>query len=551
MDVLRTALASAGLRRLLTASAATYVGVWAFTILFAIYAYDKGGAQAVGLAAVVRQLPTGLSAPSIALFADRYPRRTVLTVSGVAQALLIAATAGAIAAGLGYGAVLAIAAAATVAGAPFRPAQVALIPQLAQSPTQIAAANVAWGAVEYAGFLGGSLAAAVMVAPLGTKLALALCAAPFAFGTLVFLRLPRDERPQEVEAAAVSPGAELAAGIRTIWRHPEMRLLSGVYAADAVVQGTVDVLLVTCAIALLKTGDSGVGVLNTAWGVGGVAGGWLALVLLVRGRLASGIAWGCLLAGLPLVVVGVWADSRAAVVMLAVVGIGYALLEAALTTFVQRRASDDVLARVFGVHESLLVLGMAIGGVVAAALVSVFGIAAALVVVGSALPVVALALRGPLGRIESGLVVPERAFGLLRSLDLFAPLPLASVENLAVRSSRMELPERSAVIRQGDEGNSFYVIDDGSVDVLIDGRKVAERHAGDFFGEIALLRDVPRTATVQTTVPTRLIVLKRQEFLNAVGAHTRSTAAATRVVDERTLDPAPALLTHEPEVTPP
>ena len=537
MEVLRTALGSAGLRRLLTASAVSYLGYWLFTIVFSIYAYQHGGAKAVGLAAVARQLPTAMAAPSITLFADRYPRRTVLLVSGLAQAVLIGAAAAVAAGGLEYGLVLSLAAVATVAGAPFRPAQLALIPRLAGTPAQIAAANVAWGAVEYAGFLGGALAAAALISALGIDATLGSSAVPFALGTAVFLWLPTDDPvpPSEEESA----WAELLAGVRTIWRQPEMRLMSTVYGADAVVQGTVDVLLVTCAIALLKTGDSGVGLLNTAWGVGGLLGGWAALMLLARGRLASGVGWGCTLAGLPLVVIGLWPHRTGALALLVVLGVGYAVLEAALTTLIQRRASDDVLARVFGVHESMLLAGLALGGVISGALITAVGINAALVTVGLVLPALAVVLRRSLRRLEAGVAVPERAFVRLRELDMFRPLPIATIENLATRSEVVAVPATSEVIRQGDAGDRFFVIDDGVLDVFVDGRSVAERHPGEHFGEIALLKDQPRMATVQARTDATLIALDRAEFLAAVGAHAGSARVAARVADERLATAAP------------
>jgi predicted MFS family arabinose efflux permease len=538
MEVLRTALGSAGLRRLLTASAGTYVGIWAFTILFAIYAYDEGGAKAVGIAALVRQLPTGLAAPSICLFADRYPRRSVLVASSAAQAAAIAAVAALVSGGAPYALVLTIAALGTTAGAPFRPAQFALIPQLARTPAQIAAANVAWNAVENFGFLCGSLAAAALVGPIGLDASLALCTLPYVAGALVFVLLPRDARPDVVDVDPASARDELMAGLRTIWAHREMRLLSGVYGSEALIQGTVDVLLVICALDLLGTGDGGVGVLNTAWGAGALVGSWLALSLLGRGRLASGVAWGCVLAGVPLAIVGITAAPVLAVLMLVVLGLGYALLESALATLVQRRASDDVLARVFGVHEALFVLGTAAGGLLAAVLVSALGVASALVVTGLALPLLALGLRKRLGRLEAAVLVPQRPFELLRALRMFAPLPIATVENMAARASMLHTAAGVEIIRQGEDGDSFYVIDEGEVDVLVDGRPVAQGRPGDCMGEIALLRDQPRMATVRTRTDVRLVVLDRQEFLAGVGSHPRSATTAAHMAHERTVEAA-------------
>jgi MFS family permease len=299
------------------------------------------------------------------------------------------------------------------------------------------------------------------------------------------------------------------------------------------VQGVVDVMVVIAAIELLGLGQSGVGWLNTAWGIGGIAGGWVALSLLGRGRLASGVRLGCFLAGVPLVVIGLWHAPAAAVVLLVVLGMGYALLEAALMTLTQRLAADDVLARVFGVQETIFVIGTAIAGVIAAALVALFGLAAALVVTGAVLPALAVLLRGRLARLEAGAPVPERPYALFRALPMFAPLPIATIETLATRAEMMDFAPGTEIIRQGDEGDRFYVIDEGTVAIFVDGQSLGERLCGDCLGEIALLRDEPRTATVRAETAVRLVMLGRDDFLAGVSAHALSTRAAERLADER------------------
>ena len=540
MRVLRTALASSGLRRLLLAFLATSGGMWAFSILFALYAYAEGGATAVGVAVLVRMLPTGIAAPSLALLADRHSRRSVLVASAGLQALALGLVAAAIALDAPFGVVLGMGALVTIAGAAYRPAQAALLPQLGNAPAEIAAANVASGSVDYAGFLGGSLLAAVLVESVGLTAAIVACGILYAVAAAVLLRLPRDERPEPLEADdTTGPFTELTAGLSTIRAHPEMRLLTGVFAADMLVQGMVDVLLVITSIELLGLGESGVGWLNSAWGVGGLAGGLVALSLLSHGRLASGVSLGCVLAGLPLVGIGLWHEPAGSIALLAALGVGYAVLEAALLTLTQRLASDDVLARVFGVHETLFVAGAAAGGMAASALVAALGVEATLVVVGLALPVLAVLLRARLGRLEAGAVVPERPYALLRGLPMFAPLPIATIENLATHAESEEHPAGTEIIRQGEDGERFYVIDEGTLDVVADGRLVAHRVPGECVGEIALLRAQPRMATVRATTPVRLVALDRNDFLAGVSAHARSTREAEHLAGRRLEEAAP------------
>ena len=541
MRVLVAALAAPGLRRLLFGYLANCIGLWAATILIAIYAYGEGGATAVGVAVLVRMLPAGLAAPSLALLADRHSRRAVLLASAGAQAVTLALVAAAILADAPFGLVLALAALFTIAGTPYKPAQAALVPQLARTPVEAGAGNTALGGVDYAGFLAGSVVAGALAGTAGLATAIGLCTLPFLAAALALARLPRDQRPEPLAADADAGRlAELSAGLRTVWANPEMRLLTGVFAAETVVQSVVDVLVVVAAIELLGMGATGVGWLNAAWGVGGLAGAVVALSLLGRGRLASGVAWGCVLAGVPLSVIGVWHVPAAAVVLLVVLGSGYALLEAALVTLTQRLAADDVLARVFGVQETVFVVGTALGGGLAGAVIALLGTSTTLVVTGLVLPLMVLVLRRRLGRLEAGAPVPQRPYVLLRQLEMFAPLPICLIEDLAMRSETHELPVGTQIIRQGDQGDRFWVIDEGALDVSVDGHYMNTRGPGECVGEIALLRSLPRTATVVCSTATRLVSLDRADFLAGVGAHALSTRAAERLADERLANPVPA-----------
>jgi hypothetical protein len=299
------------------------------------------------------------------------------------------------------------------------------------------------------------------------------------------------------------------------------------------VQAMVDVLLVVAALEVLDMGASGAGWLSAAWGVGGLAGGAAAMALLRSGRLASGIARGCILAGLPLIAIGAWAAAGPAIALLAVVGIGFGMLEVALLTLTQRLAADDVLGRVYGVQETVFVIATALGAVLAAALVGALGAAGALIATGAVLPVLAVLLRPRLGAFEAGTQVPESAFRRLRGVELFAPLPVATVENLALRAETQRFDGEAAIVTQGETADDFYVIDRGSVDIEVDGIVVVRRGEGEFFGEIGLVRDIPRTATVRAVDAVTVLVIGRDEFLAAIGAHPRSSYAVGRAVEER------------------
>jgi hypothetical protein len=293
------------------------------------------------------------------------------------------------------------------------------------------------------------------------------------------------------------------------------------------------VLVVVAALELLDMGAGGVGWLNAAWGVGGLAGGAVALAVLRRGRLTLALSGGCAMAGIALALIASWPRPSVALVLLVVLGVGYAWIEVAGLTLMQRLVSDEVLARVFGVVESTYVATTGLGSVLAPLVVMWLGIEGALIAVGAALPLLALATWTRLARFESSTEVPERQFALLRSLPLFAPLALATVENLASRLIPVSVAPGDELIRQGDHGDRFYVIAEGHVAVECDGEPRRVEGPGEFFGEIALLRDTPRTATVHAVEPGLLYALERETFVCGVTGNPRCVIAADDVIDER------------------
>jgi predicted MFS family arabinose efflux permease len=532
VTLLRSALSNRRIAQLLLAAAASSLGYWAFTIVLALYAYREGGAGAVALALTVRSVLGALAAPYAALLGDRHARRTVLLVSsGLRAAALVAMTLAALA-GAPLVVVILLGAVVVAGGSGYRPAQTALLAEVARTPAELAAGNVCVTSIEAAGYLVGSILSGVLAALGGLDTSFAVCAVPMVIAMVALAGLPGGAREAEDETAT-GLIADLLAGIRTVLGERDIRLLTGVYSCDAVIQGAADVLLVVAAIEVLDIGEDGVGWLNAAWGIGGVAGGAAAMLLLHRGRLASALIAGLLLGGLPLSAVAIWPQPGVAYLLLVVVGVGFALSEIALLTLTQRLASDDVLARVFGVRETVEVIATAAGGILAAVLVSALGNRGAIVATGLVLPVVALTILHRARGFEAGAQVPEAAFARLRGLPLFAPLPLAMVETLSLRLARGRYPAGTPIVRQGEPGRTFYVIDGGEVDVHADGAFRRREVPGEFFGEIALLRDVPRTATVTAATDVETLEMRREDFLEGIGAHARSAGIAEAVAAER------------------
>jgi MFS family permease len=229
---------------------------------------------------------------------------------------------------------------------------------------------------------------------------------------------------------------------------------------------------------------------------------------------------------LPIALIGLWPVPGVAFVCLLVLGVGNSIVDVAGLTLLQRTVADHVLARVLGVLEGLALAGVAVGAAIGPLLTSRFGIRVALVVTGAVLPTAAVAMWGRLRRIDRDVEGPGEAFALLHRLPFFEPLPLPTVEYLASHSIPVQVAAGGVLMRQGDPGDRFYVIAEGKADVSADGRSVAMLGPGDYVGEIALLRDVPRTATVTAAEDLRLFALEGPDFVAAVTGHPVSAETA-------------------------
>lgn len=516
------------LRRLQFAAAGSVTGQWAYTIAVAVYAYEQGGAAAVGLVALLRTIPAALVSPFAAVLGDRFRRERVMLAADLGRSALIGAAAAIALLDGPAAAVYLVVTLSSMTTMLFHPAQSALLPSLAQSPEELTAANVSSSTIDSIGSFAGPAIGGVVLAVTSAGVAFALTSLTFLWSAAMVWRLRPETGPRERRLRATSIRREALAGFQTIGREPKLRLIIGLYSAQTIVWGAASVLIVVAALDLLGLGKSGVGYLNAAAGIGGLAGAAVALMLLGRRRLAGDFGLGIVFFGAPLVLVGVWPSPAFALAMLGVLGLGNTLVDVAAMTLLQRSVPDDVLARVFGVLSSLLYGTMGLGSILAPVLLAWLGARSSFVVVGAFLPVLAALLWTRLAAVDRAAEAPERQLELLRGVPMFAPLPATTLERLAhaLRPVRVEAAE--TVVRAGEEGDRFYVLDEGEAEVL--GRTLV---SGDYFGEIALLRDVPRTATVTARTELSLWALERGEFLAAVTGDVQARAAADVVVDER------------------
>ncbi|MDP9328303.1 MAG: MFS transporter [Actinomycetota bacterium] len=526
LGALREIARDPALRRLQGAWAASITAEWLYLIGLAVYAYDVGGTAAVGLVAVVRMIPAALAAPFVASVADRVRRERVLASVEVVRALLLAAMGLAVWTDAPAAVVFALASLVAVVSTAYRPAHAAVLPALAPSLEALTAANVSTSTIEAFGTLVGPAVAGVLLAVANGATVFLVTAGVYVVGALLVSGIRTDPPPAAERTKAAAEKDHALDGFRALRdeRHP--RLLVTMFAAQTLVRGSLNVLIVVAAINLLDIGAPGVGYLTSAIGVGGLIGSVVTLSLVGRSRLAVPFGLGIVVWGLPIAVIGLWPRPVVAVLALTVLGVGNSIVDVAGLTLLQRTVPQRVLARVLGVLEGLIMGAVGVGALVAPLLTHNFGVATALVATGLLLPlVVLLGLRG-LRSLDARASAPGEGFGLLRGVPFLAPLPLPTLEHLAAELLPVAVEPSGCVMREGDPGDRFYVVREGELRVSAGGHEIATVGRGGYVGEIALLRDVPRTATVTAVGAASLYALERDEFLAAVTGHTSSSTAA-------------------------
>jgi MFS family permease len=520
------------LRRLQLAWVGSNVGGWAYTVAISVYAYRQDGAYAVGLISFASWIAAGVASPLTGMLGDRFPRVRVMVISDLSRAALLLAAAALVWADASSLVVYGLSVVGTVVSSAFRPAQAALVPALARTPDELTASNVAASTTESVGLFAGPAIGGLLVAAFGVEVTFLATAAMLFWSAFLVVQI---REPAAIEPAEPPENLlrEATAGFRIVAAVPNLRLLSGLFAAQTFVDGALGVIIVVLALETLDIGASGLGLLNSASGIGGIAGGVLAAALVARGKLATDFGLGLVLWGLPLVIVGIAIDPLVALVAFGVLGIGNTIVDVAGDTLLQRSVDNDVLARAFGAMDGLMLLTVGLGALVAPALIDVLGVRAASIAVGLLLPVLAMLFWRSLSRIDAEAAVREQEVELLRSVPIFAPLPQPALESLAARSRRRHVKAGETVFRKGDPGDAFYVVRHGTLTLSLDGAAPRQLRSGDFFGEIALLRDVPRTATITAETDSDLLALRRDDFLPVVTGHAGASAAAAAVVGAR------------------
>ena len=503
---------------------------WAHFVALGVFAYEQGGTAAVGVAGLVRLLPAAAVAPFAASLGDRFRRERFLLALTLLGAGALAASAAAASADNRV-LVFAFASVVGLAATLIRPALQALLPSLARTPEELIASNGATSTIESLGTLVGPVVAGVLVSLADVAAVFALGAAALVVGAVLLARVKVESR---VRLAAETDGGSLrrmiADGFRTVVHEGSARLVVALIVAQTFVRGCLNVLIVVAAFQVFDGGGAQVGYLTAAIGAGGLIGA-IAAMTLRGGRLAAPFGLSLVFWGVPITLMAVRPYFGAAIVLLAIVGAANSFEDVAVFTLLQRLVPNRLLTRVLGLVWGLAMGGVAVGSIAAPAVVRAIGPRPAFVVVGSILPLLALLTYRKLIAIDRT-VAPAPELELIDRVPLFAPLSIATKEQVAASLVPMSFAAGEVVIQAGDAGDRFYIVGDGELDIDAGGHHTTA-HEDDYFGEIALLRDVPRTATVKATVDSNLYALQRADFLSAVTGHAAAHAAGEAIAETR------------------
>jgi hypothetical protein len=523
-------LRSRDLRRAQLAFGAAWTSEWALTVGLGIVAFRDGGATAVGLVALLRLGPGAIAGPFLATIADRVRRERAIAAIGFVRGASMGLMAVLVASDAPTAPIYALAVVSTIAGTPFRAAHSALLPSLCETPNQLTSANAVRGMLDSLSTLIGPLAAAVLLA-IGTPATVfaAAAAASFWSATLV-LRLDYEVPPRPAEAGHPRLFADTREGLRALATRHDLALLIGLGVSQTFTRGALNVLTVVMAIELLHIGEAGVGVLSAAVGAGAVIGSLGASLLVGSRRLGAWFDVSIALWGLPLVLIGAFPEQAAALALLAVIGVANALLDVSGFSVMARLAPDEVLARVFGIFEALIALTTGLGSILTPLVIDAVKVRGALVALGSVCPALAALSWLRLRAVDASMQRRDEELALLRLVPTLQSLTVPVIDHLARNLTQAHVPAGETVFEQGDEGDCFYVVAAGEADVFGDGDRIRTLRRGDSFGEIALLRDVPRTAEVRARTALTLYVLERDVFVPAVTGYRPAAATADAVV---------------------
>lgn len=533
MSAVAAVLGSRSIRRLVLATAVCTAAELGAFVALSVYTYRIGGAALLGVLGAARMLTGAVLVPLVTSLADRIRREHLLVATVTPRMLLMAAITALLSVDAPAWLVVVLAVLGSGLHGVFRPLQAAMLPWLARDPEQLTAANGVAGIAEGSAVLLGPAIAAGVLALANVSAVVAVATALLVLGLGLLLGVHALAGTVPHGQARRRPVREWLQGLSVLLADVGSRAVVGPVLAQVFARGVLNVLTVPIAVHLFDLGESGVGWLGAAMGFGGLLAGPLALTFVRGHRLGwlTGAAVACW--GLPLVALGLVHAPFAAYLLFAGVGMANVVEDMSGFTAIQRTVPPHLLGRALGAFEFLIMAASALGSGVAPVVIGLVGPRPALVLTGLLLVAVSAVAMPWLVGLGRRLGVPADDVGVLRGLPFLDALPMGTIEHLAAHLDEAEYDGGATVVRQGEVGDRFFVIATGSATASVDGRPVRRMQSGDFFGEIALLRDVPRTASVVADEPLRVRTLARVEFLCAVTGNPDSAGAVGAVAVER------------------
>jgi MFS family permease len=523
-------------------------GDWLYVLALAVLVYNlTGSATVVAALTFVRLLPYALFLPFSGVLADRANRKAIMIGADLGRGacmlgLLFVGSAGTV--WVAFPVVFA----ATVLSSLFKPAMSSVLPPLVGDEEDLVKANSIWTQMDSVSLVLGPALGGVLVLLGVPQVAFLINGLSFLVSavTLLFVRIPPREAPERPETAEEEGWmSETLAGFRFLFRENEgvLAFLTLALVSLAMVGGAFWTLTVVLAEEAYGLGGEGAGFLNAAYGAGGLLGGFAAGLLASRVRLAPAFLWSAIASSLLFLFLGLSPAGLLPFAILVIVGAIDIVADVNGTTILQTATPDDLLGRVFGAFEATLISSMLVGALVVGPLIGALGVRAATVVFAVAGLALLLVCLPRLRRLEDAVGV--RVF--VRRVPVLSSLPHRALDDLASRMELQKIPEGTDIVREGDVGDRLYILKEGEAEVVVcsEGKsevEVATLSKNDYFGEIALLRDVPRTATVRSRGPVELYSLGREDFRDLLERSEELQSAMTGTSDARYVETQNRLL---------
>jgi predicted MFS family arabinose efflux permease len=538
----RQALSNRGLLGITFSGFANTMNEWMMYITALIYAFGSGGASVAGYASIAILVAVVIAAPLAGLAAERgVPARLLLTANAVScLALTLAAVL--VAGEAPVAAVIACCAVAQ-AGITFtRPVSAVLTPGVVRSARELTVANVWENGCDNLAMIAGPVVATVALSIGQPTTSLAISAALAVIATAAIFHIARREprrreRPHPTDDTSARTHMSLGATIRRLRGERGVRSILAVIGLAYVLVGALDLVFVVFAAENLNMDEAGPGALSSAVGAGALISSFVATRLVARKRLAPFITAGLAVIGIAVCVLASVSVVPVAAAILAAVGFCRALVVLFSRMLLQRSAPPGTLAPTFAVVELLIGVAMLCGSLLTQAVIAASGPEATLLTIGGLMLVSIAIIFRPLQHVDDAADVPVVAISLLRKLALFQPLPPLELEAVARAAEEIDTTAGEVIIREGDAGDHFYAVADGSFDVDMRGEVVEVLHRGAGFGEVALLAGVPRIATVKANRNGSLLRIGRGPFLEAVTGCDSSFDIAWTAIRGWNVDP--------------